>query len=60
MNKIKKSKNYITIKISLQWISTNYNYNTNTAKMGQASCFHHFILVYFRKQYSYLVYYDIP
>ena len=36
MNKIKKSKNYITIKISLQWISTNYNYNKNTAKMGQA------------------------
>ena len=36
MNKINKSKNYITIKISLQWISTNYNYNKNTAKMGQA------------------------
>ena len=35
MNKIKKSKNYITIKISLQWISTNYSYNKNTAKMGQ-------------------------
>ena len=30
MNKTKKSKNYITIKISLQWISTNYNYNKNT------------------------------
>ena len=28
MNKIKKSKNYITIKISLQWISTNYNYKS--------------------------------
>ena len=23
-------------------------------------CFHHFISVYFSKQYSYLVYYDIP
>ena len=37
MDKTKKSKKlYYNYKISLQWISTNYNYNKNTARMGQA------------------------
>ena len=36
MDKTKKSKKlYYNYKISLQWISTNYNYNKNTARMGQ-------------------------
>ena len=37
MVKTKKSKKlYYNYEISLQWISTNYNYNKNTARMGQA------------------------
>ena len=37
MDKTKKSKQlYYNYKISLKWISTNYNYNKNTARMGQA------------------------
>ena len=36
MDKTKKSKKiYYNYKISLKWISTNYNYNKNTARMGQ-------------------------
>ena len=37
MDKTKKSKKlFYNYKISLQWISTNNNYNKNTARMGQA------------------------
>ena len=32
----KEWKLYYNYKISLQWISTNYNYNKNTTRMGQA------------------------
>ena len=32
----KECKLYYNYKISLQWISTNYNYNENTTRMGQA------------------------
>ena len=37
MVKTKKSKKlYYNYKMSLQWISTNYNYKKNTARMSQA------------------------
>ena len=37
MDETKKSKKlYYNYKISLQWASTNYNYNKNTARVGQA------------------------